>query len=61
MKYLVKVLFHLDKLVSCLPQLQSHWCRTVNNYSSVAIFVSQAKMQLRQVNENPNRSKLIWL
>ena len=30
---------------------------TVNN-SSVAIFVSQAKMQLRQVNENPNRFEI---
>ena len=54
MKYLVKILFYLDKLVSCLPQLQNHWCLTVNK-SSVAIFVSQAKMQLRQVNKNPNR------
>ena len=56
-KYLVKILFYLDKLVSCPPQLQNLWCVTGNN-SSVAISVSQAKMQLRQVNENPNEFEI---
>ena len=32
-------------------QLQNHWCVTVNT-NPVTIFVSQEKMQLRQVNEN---------
>ena len=49
MKYLVKILFCLDKLISCLPQVDN---------SSVATFISQAKMQLRQVNENQNRFEL---
>ena len=42
---------------SCLPQFQNQWCVTVNN-SSVAFFVHQAKMQLRQVNENQNRFEI---
>ena len=40
-------------------RLKNHWCVTVNN-DLLAIFMSQAKMQLRQVNENQNNLKLIW-
>ena len=40
-----------------LSQLKNQWCVKVNN-DAVAIFVSRAKMQLRQVNENQNSLKL---
>ena len=39
--------------------LQNHWCVTVSK-SSVAIFVSQAEMQLCQVNKNQTALELIW-
>ena len=51
MKYLVKFYFNHINLYLIFPQLQNHWCVTVNK-SIVATFVSQAKMQLRQVSKN---------
>ena len=53
MKYLVKILFYLDKLV-VFPS-----CKITGVWQSIIaqwlFFVSQAKMQLHQVNENQNR------
>ena len=55
---MVNILFYLgDILIACFPQLQNHWCVTINDYS-VANFVSQAKMQLRQVNKTQNGFKI---
>ena len=36
--------------------MQNHWCVTINN-DPVVTFVSQAKMHLRQFNENQNNFK----
>ena len=50
LKYLVNIFFQLSKqyLIS-----QNHWCVIIDD-ESIASFVSQAKMQWRQVYENQN-------
>ena len=44
MRYLVKIFFKLDKSISCFPQLQIHWCVTINN-GSMAIFVNMQEVR----------------
>ena len=52
-RYLDNILFLINKPMIYLPRVQNPWCVTINN-DSVAIFVSQAKMQLHQGNNNQN-------
>ena len=60
-RYLGNIIFLKDKSKMYLPPapMQNHWCVTINS-DSVAGFVSQAEMQLHQVNENQNRFEWIW-
>ena len=45
--------------MSCLPPFEKSLVRD-NQTDAVAIFVTQAKMHLREVDENQNNLKLTW-